>query len=173
MTIASPTSDFQLILFDGAVEGLTAAFYSVLELTVPLRKLAHHLVWTRRSLPWWIALAEVCTKFPVRKLCLEGFRSDKRVIVKLSRALQPRLGGALRRRGRFCPAIGVAQHYFSSHVPYSKARRSVCLRYQFLDALTQSWASATSSAIFGAAMSVTMISFLRSRWVPSVRRGIW
>ena len=59
VTMASPTSDFQLILFDGAVEGLTAAFYSVLELTIPLRKLAHDLVWTRRSLPRWIALGEV------------------------------------------------------------------------------------------------------------------
>jgi hypothetical protein len=58
-TIASPTSDFQLILFDGAVKRLTAAFYSVLELSIPLRKLAHDLVWTRSSLPWWIALAEV------------------------------------------------------------------------------------------------------------------
>ena len=59
MTIASPTSDFQLILFDGAVKGLTAAFYSVLELSIPLRKLSNDFVWTRRSLPWWIALAEV------------------------------------------------------------------------------------------------------------------
>jgi hypothetical protein len=57
--LLSLTLDFQLILFDGAVEGLTAAFYSVLELSIPLRKLAHDLVWTRSSLPWWIALAEV------------------------------------------------------------------------------------------------------------------
>ena len=42
--------------------------------------------------------------FPVRKLCLEGFCSGKRLIVKLSRALQPRLGGVLRRCGRLCPA---------------------------------------------------------------------
>jgi hypothetical protein len=54
-----PTSDFQLILFDGAVKGLTAAFYSVLELSIPLRKLSNDFVRTRRSLPWWIALAEV------------------------------------------------------------------------------------------------------------------
>ena len=59
MTIASPTSDFQLILFDGAVKGLTAAFYSVLEVSIPLRKLSNDFVWTRRSLPRWIALGEV------------------------------------------------------------------------------------------------------------------
>ena len=59
VTIASPTSDFQLILFDGAVKGLTAAFYSVLELSIPLRKLSNDFVWTRRSLPRWIALGEV------------------------------------------------------------------------------------------------------------------
>jgi hypothetical protein len=54
-----PTSDFQLILFDGAVKGLTAAFYSVLEVSIPLRKLSNDFVWTRRSLPRWIALGEV------------------------------------------------------------------------------------------------------------------
>jgi hypothetical protein len=59
VTFASPTSDFQLILFDGAVKGLKAAFYSVLELSIPLRKLSNDFVWTRRSLPWWMALAEV------------------------------------------------------------------------------------------------------------------
>ena len=59
MTFASPTSDFQLILFDCAVKGLTAAFYSVLEVSIPLRKLSNDFVWTRRSLPRWIALGEV------------------------------------------------------------------------------------------------------------------
>ncbi len=54
-----PRSDLQLILFDSAVEGLTAALYAVLELSVPLRKLTHDRVWTGRSLPRWIALAEV------------------------------------------------------------------------------------------------------------------
>ena len=49
----------QLVLFNSAVEVLTAAFYSVLELSIPLRKLSNDFVWTRRSLPWWIALAEV------------------------------------------------------------------------------------------------------------------
>ena len=58
MTIASPTSDFQLILFDGAVKGLTAAFYSVLEVSIPLRKLSNDFVWTRGRLPRRKALAE-------------------------------------------------------------------------------------------------------------------
>jgi hypothetical protein len=58
-TFASPTSDFQLILFDCAVKGLAAAFYSVLEVSIPLRKLSNDFVWTRRSLPRWIALGEV------------------------------------------------------------------------------------------------------------------
>jgi hypothetical protein len=49
----------QLVLFNSAVKGLTAAFYSVLELSIPLRKLSNDFVWTRRSLPWWIALGEV------------------------------------------------------------------------------------------------------------------
>ena len=48
----------QLIFCNGAVEGLTAALYSVLELSIPLRKLSNYVVWTRRSLSRGIALAE-------------------------------------------------------------------------------------------------------------------
>ena len=48
----------QLIFRDGAVERLTAAFYAVLELSIPLGKLRNDFVWTRRSLARWIALAE-------------------------------------------------------------------------------------------------------------------
>ena len=48
----------QLIFFNGAVEGLTAAFYAVLELSIPLRQLSNYMVWPRRSLPRWKALAE-------------------------------------------------------------------------------------------------------------------
>ena len=55
--------------------------------------------------------------FPARKLCLEGFCAGMLLIVKLSRALQPMLGGVLSRCGCFYPAIGVARDYFSAHVP--------------------------------------------------------
>src|SRR3990172_2049620 len=48
----------QIIFFNGAVEGLTAAFYAVLELSIPLRQLNNYMVWPRRSLPRWKALAE-------------------------------------------------------------------------------------------------------------------
>ena len=48
----------QLVLFNSAVEGLTAAFYSVLELSIPREKLSNNMVWARRSLPRWIAPAE-------------------------------------------------------------------------------------------------------------------
>ena len=48
----------QLMFCNGAEEGLTAAFYAVLELSIPLRKLSNYIVWTRRSLARRIALAE-------------------------------------------------------------------------------------------------------------------
>ena len=41
----------QLIFRDCAVEGLKAAFYPVLELSIPLRKLGNYFIWTRRSVP--------------------------------------------------------------------------------------------------------------------------
>jgi hypothetical protein len=49
---------FQLIFRNGAVEGLVSAFYAVLELPIPLRKLSNYFVWTRRSVPRWNSLAE-------------------------------------------------------------------------------------------------------------------
>ena len=48
----------QLIFRDGAVEGLKAALYAVLELSIPLRKLGNYFVWTRRSVPRRNTLAE-------------------------------------------------------------------------------------------------------------------
>ena len=48
----------QLIFRDGAVEGLKAAFYAVLALSIPLRKLGNYFIWTRRSVPRRNALAE-------------------------------------------------------------------------------------------------------------------
>ena len=48
----------ELIFFNGAVEGLTAALYAVLELSIPLWKLRNDLVWASRSLPRWKTLAE-------------------------------------------------------------------------------------------------------------------
>ena len=49
----------ELIFFDGAVEGLTAAFDAVLALPIARRQLRNDMVWPRRRLPRWIALAEV------------------------------------------------------------------------------------------------------------------
>ena len=53
-----PYVRLQLIFCNGAVEGLTATFDAVLELSIPRRKLSNYMVWTRPSLPRWIALAE-------------------------------------------------------------------------------------------------------------------
>jgi hypothetical protein len=36
--------NLQLIFGNGAVEGLTAAFYAVLQLSIPLRKLSNYIV---------------------------------------------------------------------------------------------------------------------------------
>jgi hypothetical protein len=47
-----------LIFRNGAVEGLEAAFYSVLELSIPLRQLSNDFVWTRCSVTGWNALAK-------------------------------------------------------------------------------------------------------------------
>jgi hypothetical protein len=48
----------ELVLRNCAVEGLAAAFYAVLELTIPIGKSSDDLVWTRSGVPWWNALAE-------------------------------------------------------------------------------------------------------------------
>ena len=48
----------QLVFHNGSVKGLIAAFYAVLELSIPLRKLSEYFVWTRRSVPRSSALAE-------------------------------------------------------------------------------------------------------------------
>ena len=48
----------QLIFRNGPVEGLVAALYAVLELSIPLRKLSKYFVWTRRRVPRSSALAE-------------------------------------------------------------------------------------------------------------------
>jgi hypothetical protein len=45
-----------LIFHNGAVEGLEAALYSVLELSIPLWKLSNYFVWIRRSVTGWNAL---------------------------------------------------------------------------------------------------------------------
>jgi hypothetical protein len=91
---------FQLIFCNGAVEGLEAAFYAVLELSISLRKLSNYIVGTRCSLPRRIALAET-HHVPGDESMLGTF-----VFVQLSHVLslvlrrQPRLGCVLPRRGR-------------------------------------------------------------------------
>ena len=55
------------------------------------------------------------------------------------------------------PAIGVARFCFSAHVPYSKVRRNVCLRYRSPDALAPSWRQQQAERFFGEAMSIMMI----------------
>ena len=47
-----------LIFRNAAVEGLEAAFYSVLMLSIPLRQLGNDFVWTRCSVTGWNALAK-------------------------------------------------------------------------------------------------------------------
>jgi hypothetical protein len=53
-----PCIRLELIFCGRAVERLAAAFDAVLELSIPRRKLSNDMVWTRRSLPRWISLAE-------------------------------------------------------------------------------------------------------------------
>ena len=48
----------QLIFRNGPVEGLIAALYAVLELSIPLRKLSKYFIWTRRSVQRPNALIE-------------------------------------------------------------------------------------------------------------------
>jgi len=48
----------EFVLRDGAIEGLAAAFYAVLRLSIPLGKLSNYIVWAGRGLPRGKALAE-------------------------------------------------------------------------------------------------------------------
>ncbi len=48
----------ELVFCNGAVEGLAAAFYAILALSIALRKLSNDFVWTRRSVSRWKAFAE-------------------------------------------------------------------------------------------------------------------
>ena len=71
-----------LIFRNAAVEGLQAAFYSVLELSIPLRQLGNDLYGPGAALRGGTRLLRRTT-FPAMKLCLEGLCSCNCLIVKL------------------------------------------------------------------------------------------
>jgi hypothetical protein len=132
----------QLVLFDSAVKGLTAAFYSVLKLSIPLRKLSNDFVRTRRSLPWWIALGEVhhvpSREVVLRRILLgqahcEAFSRVAPEARRCAPALRSPLGGDWRPAGLFLSSRAI----FKSS---SERLPSVSIPRRFSSAL----ASATS-----------------------------
>jgi hypothetical protein len=91
-----------LIFRNGAVEGLEAAFYSVLELSIPLRQLSNDFVWTRCSVTGWNALAKA------HHVPSDEAMPGRFMFVQLSHCeafsclvKRPSLGGVLPRCARF------------------------------------------------------------------------